>query len=254
MNDLNNIIVTDIIDVITVFSQKGRFEKMNNRKCYGLSFCAEGKITYTHNQKNYVSDPHHAIILPKGQSYTIYGNESGVFPVINFECSNFLCDTMMVLPIENVDFAMRDFVQMKNLFLFERNRTKVISLFYNIIHDFCESAGIAGNSILLSAIRYLENNYSLPELTNKMLADQCNISEVYFRKLFTKQFDVTPRQYIIDLRINKAKQLLTDGIFKINVVSEKCGFTNPYHFSRLFKEKTGLTPTQYLQQNRILKI
>ncbi|MBQ4145799.1 MAG: helix-turn-helix transcriptional regulator [Clostridia bacterium] len=254
MNDLNNIIVTDIIDVITVFSQKGRFEKMNNRKCYGLSFCAEGKITYTHNQKNYVSDPHHAIILPKGQSYTICGNESGVFPVINFECSNFLCDTMMVLPIENVDFAMRDFVQMKNLFLFERNRTKVISLFYNIIHTFCESADISGNSILLSAIRYLENNYSLPELTNKMLADQCNISEVYFRKLFTKQFDVTPRQYIIDLRINKAKQLLTEGIFKINVVSEKCGFTNPYHFSRLFKEKTGLTPTQYLQQNRILKI
>ncbi len=254
MDNFNKIVVTDIIDVITVFSPAGRYEKMNDRKSYGLSFCAEGKITYTHNNKNYVSDPHHAIILPKGQSYTIRGDKTGKFPLINFECAEFLCDTMIVLPIENIDFVMRDFIQMKNLFLFERNRTKVMSLFYNIIHNFCESAAIPRNSILLPAIKYLENNYSFSELTNKILADQCNISEVYFRKLFAEQYGITPRQYIIDIRINKAKQLLTDGILKINVVSEKCGFSNPYHFSRLFKEKTGLTPTEYLKQNRILKI
>ena len=254
MNDLNKIVVTDIIDVRTVFSQKGRYEKMNNRKHYGLSFCNEGQITYTHNNKNYVSDPHHAIILPKGQSYTIRGDENGVFPIINFDCADFLCDTMIVLPIENIDFIMKDFTQMKNLFLFERSRAKVMSLFYDIIHSFCESAAISENRILLPAIKYLENNYSLPELTNKILADQCNISEVHFRKLFTDQYGITPRQYIIDIRINKAKQLLTDGIFKINAVSEKSGFSNPYHFSRLFKEKTGLTPTEYMKQNRSLYI
>lgn len=254
MNNLNKIIVTDITDVISVFSPKGRIKKMKNRKCYGLSFCADGKITYTHNNKNYVSDPHHAIILPKNQSYTIRGDNSGVFPVINFECADFLCDTIIVLPVENIDSIMTDFVQMKKLFLFERNRAKVMSLFYNIIHSFSETAAVSGNSILRPAIKYLENNYSLPELTNKILADQCNISEVYFRKLFTEQYGITPRQHIIDIRINRAKQLLTDGILKINVVSEKCGFSNPYHFSRLFKEKTGLTPTEYLKQNRNLKI
>ncbi len=254
MDNLNKIIVTDIIDVVTVFSQKGRYEKMNNRKCYGLSFCDEGQITYTHNKKNYVSDPHHAIILPKGQSYTIRSDKSGIFSVINFECDNFECDTMIVLPVKNIDFVMTDFVQMKKLFLFKRNRAKVMSLFYNIIHSFSESASVFGNSILMPAIEYLENNYSSPGITNKILADKCNISEVYFRKLFAKQYRITPKQYIIDIRINKAKQLLTDGIFKINVVSEKCGFSNPYHFSRLFKEKTGLTPTEYLKKNRILEI
>lgn len=254
MNRLNKIVVTDVKEVITVFSKKGRLEKMNNRKYYGLSFCNEGQITYTHNNKNYISDPHHAIILPKGQSYTIHGDKSGMFPVINFECADFLCDTMIVLPVENIDFVMKEFIHMKNLFLFEKNRAKVMSLLYNIIHSFFESADISENSILLPAINYLENNFSLPELTNKVLADQCKISEVYFRKLFTEQYGIAPRQYIIDIRINKAKQLLTDGILKINNISEKCGFSNPYHFSRLFKEKTGLTPTQYLKQNRILKI
>lgn len=254
MNYLDKIVITDIINILTIFSTKGRYEKMNSRKCYGLSFCSEGQITYTHNKKEYVSNPHSAIILPKGQSYTIRGDKSGIFPVINFECSDFLCDTMVVLPVENIDLVMRDFVQMKNLFLFERNRAKVMSLFYNIIHTLSESAAISGNSILLPAIKFLENNYSLSALTNKILADKCNISEVHFRNLFTEQYGITPRQYIIDLRINKAKQLLTDGILKINAVSEKCGFSNPYHFSRLFKEKTGLTPTEYIKQNRILEI
>lgn len=254
MNNLNKIVVTDITDVVTVFSRKGRTENMNNRKYYGLSFCAEGKITYTHNNKNYVSDPHHAIILPKNQSYTIRCDNDGVFPVINFECTDFLCDTMIVLPVENIDIIMTDFIQMKNLFPFERNKAKVMSLFYNIIHSFSETAAVSEYNILRPAIKYLENNFSLPDLTNKILANHCNISEVYFRKLFTAQYGITPRQYIIDIRINKAKQLLTDGIFKISAVSEKCGFSNPYHFSRLFKEKTGLTPTEYLKQNKISKI
>ena len=253
MINLNKIVVTDIISVMTVFSPRGRFEKMNKRKFYGLSFCNQGQIIYTHKQKEYISNPDYAIILPKGESYSIYGDKNGTFPVINFECEGFLCDTIVTLPVENVDTIMRDFTQMKNLFLFERNRPKGISLFYNIIHHLTNSS-VSEHSVLLPAIKYLEKNYSSPEITNKKLADQCRISEVYFRKLFTEEYGTTPRQYIIDVRISKAKQLLEDGILKINAVSEKCGFSNPYHFSRLFKEKTGLTPTEYLKQNKNLKI
>ncbi len=253
MNRLNSIIITDIDGVFTVVSQKGNLEKMDNRKSYGLSFCEEGQITYIHNQKEYVCDPYHAVILPKGQSYTIRRDKYGKFSLINFECMDFLCDTMIVLPIESIESATRDFYMMKNLFQFKKNRTKVISLFYNIIHKFSVT-DITGNKILLPAIKYLESNYSDSRLTNSVLADKCNISEVYFRKLFIQQYGITPRQYIIDIRINKAKQLLTDGILKINAISELCGFSNPYHFCRLFKEKTGLTPTNYMRQNRIFEI
>lgn len=253
MNNLNKIVLTDITDVIAVFSPKGRFVKMHNRKCYGLSFCKEGQITYTHKGKEYISDSDHAIILPMGQSYSLYGDKTGIFSVINFECRDFLCDTMMILPVRNIDSLMSDFTQMKNLFLFEENRTKVMSIFYNIIHTLTTDAATRYN-ILLPAVKYLESNYSSPDITNAVLAGQCNISEVYFRKLFTSQYGITPRQYIIDIRINKAKQLLTDGILKINAISEKCGFSNPYHFCRLFKDKTGLTPTEYGKQNKIFEI
>ena len=106
----------------------------------------------------------------------------------------------------------------------------------------------------MPAIKYLETNYQNPNLTNSELAEQCKISEIYFRRIFTSYYNMTPRQFLIDIRINKAKLLLSEGALKINAVAVKCGFSNQYHFCRVFKEKTGLTPTEYVKQNRIYKI
>ncbi len=253
MDILDNIVITDITEIVTVSSSRGRTAKITNRPSYGLSFCTEGQITYTQNGKEYISDPAHAVILPMGESYSIYGDKKGVFPVINFGCSEFLCDEIIVIPIGNPESYIKDYEQMKSLMLFRKNRTKIISILYSIIHRLSVSGSISSET-LLPAIRYLESNYTNPNLTNALLAHQCAISEVYFRKLFSKHYNTTPKQYVMDIRIDKAKQLLTDGILKINVISEKSGFSNSYHFCRVFKEKTGLTPTEYMKQNKIYKI
>lgn len=50
------------------------------------------------------------------------------------------------------------------------------------------------------------------------------------------------------------KALFTEGTEKIGAVAEACEFSSPYHFCRIFREKTGLTPTAYRQQNRIYTI
>lgn len=252
MRNLDKIIITDITNVVTVSSPKGRFEKITNRKSYGLSFCLDGQITYTHNGKKYVSDKEHAVILPQGQSYTLYGDKKGLFPVINFKCMNFLCNTIAVLPIQNSESFIKDYEQIKALFLFDGNRAKIMSIFYNIMHKLLYYR-IFDNT-LIPALKYIEKNYRNPNLTNAMLAQECNISEIYFRKLFKKQCNVTPKQFIIDVRIQRAKQLLSEGILKINVISDECGFSNHYHFCRVFKEKTGITPTEYMKQNRVYKI
>ena len=81
---LSNITITDIKEIFTVFSPKGRFVKIENRKCFGLSFCIDGQITYTHNGNKIISDKNYAVILPEGQTYTLYGDKTGSFPVINF--------------------------------------------------------------------------------------------------------------------------------------------------------------------------
>ena len=249
---LNEIIITDITDIFTVFSPKGRSAKIQNRDSYALSFCEEGQITYTHNGNKFISDKDHAVILPQGQSYSIYGDKTGSFPVINFTCADILCDTVISLPIDNSKSYMKDFNRLQSLSLFGENRTEMMSIFYHMLHRL--SSQNSSCQVILPAIKYLENNYQNPNLTNKKLAEQCKLSEVYFRRVFTNYYNMSPKQFLIDIRINKAKQLLSEGAMKINVIASNCGFSNQYHFCRIFKEKTGLTPTEYMKQNMIYKL
>ena len=252
MNTLNKITVTDIKQLFTVPSSRGRKEEIRNRKSYGLSFCAQGKITYTINGKHFISDNKHAVILPKGKSYSIYGNESGLFPVINFDCAEPLCNEVISLPIQHSDTYIKDFEKMKALSLFEGNRAKMMGIFYTML-DRLSKEGSARN-IIAPAIRHIENSYQNPRLSNTELAKLCNISEVYFRRLFAEAYKTTPKQFIVDISINKAKQLLSEGILKISAIAAQCGFTNQYHFCRIFKEKTGVTPSEYIKRKRVYKI
>ena len=158
MELLKNIVLTKIEELLTIHSPRGRFETINNRKWYGLSFCRDGQITYLHNGKEFVSDKNHAIFIPKGASYSLRGDKKGIFPVINFCAENFPCDEFMLVPISDTDVFLHDFEQMKALSLFDRNRAKVISIFYDIIHRLTVSQSSAPG-IIQSIQGYIEKNY-----------------------------------------------------------------------------------------------
>lgn len=249
---LNNITILDIYDVLVVSSPKGRFAKIENRFCYGLSFCLDGQITYTHNQKSVVSDKSCAILLPRGQTYTLKGDKSGSFPVINFACNEEICDTVIALPIQNASAYIRDFNRLMSLSLFDGSRAEMMSVFYHMLHSLSLENAVC--KTIMPAIEYIEKNYHKPDISNIFLAKLCNISEIYFRQLFKKHYKTTPHQFITDIRIKKSEQLLAEGNLKIYAVAEKCGFTNQYHFSRMFKEKIGLTPGEYMKINKNIKI
>ncbi len=244
----NSITVTEITDVFTVYSAKGRRELMTSRRCYGLSLCSEGQITYIQNGVKYVSDRDHAVILPKYGSYFIRGDQTGYFPVINFECTNNICDTVTVIPIQNTEQLIFDYERLKKLFYFDGDRAQIFSIFYGMLHKLCPD-DIPHK--LKKAIQLIHSDFCDPSLTNTKLAAECNVSEIYFRKLFAKHFGSSPKQFIIDMRIQNAKQLLAEGNLSIEAISEKCGFSNPYHFCRVFKQRIGTTPSKYRKENLI---
>jgi AraC-like DNA-binding protein len=249
--NLDNVTVTEISDVFTVYSEKGGSDSMSDRKSYGLSLCSGGQITYIQNGREYVSDNTCAVILPKGGTYFIKRDKTGSFPVINFDCLDFLCDTVTVLPVHNMEELIADYERLKKLFCFGANRAQAFSIFYDMLHKLCVDEI---PSELRGAMRRIRSDFCNASLTNATLAAECNISEVYFRKLFVKHFGVSPKQFIIDTRIQKAKQMLSEGVLSASAVSERCGFSNPYHFCRLFKKHTGITPSQYRKENMIFKI
>ena len=249
MISLNNVTITELYDVFTVSSTNDRMPKMINRPTYGISLCINGEIIYSHKNKKYTSDKNHVIILPKGESYSISRSIPGLFPLINFDCLDFLCDEIISIPVENMGLYVSLYKKMKKLSIFDNKRQKLMSVFYDIL-DHLSEEGLS-RSIITPAIAYIQSNFHNPHLNSAELAAICHISESHFRRVFHEYLKVSPKQFIIDTRILKAKDLLSEGDLKIQAVCEKCGFTNQYHFCRLFKEKTGQTPTQYREKNII---
>lgn len=243
--------ITEIVGTVTVHSLRGKNGRTENRKSYALSLCIDGQITYVHNGVEYVSDKNHAVILPKGKSYELRREKTGDFPVINFNCVGNLCDTVTPIRTENTEELVSLYKKIRALVCSSGNKMRTLSLFYEMLHVLTESDT---PYVLREALRIINEQYSSPSLTNERLAAACGVSEVYFRRIFTNHLGTSPKQYIIDFRLKRAKQLLTENARSVREISEDCGFASPYHFARIFREHEGLTPTEYRRKNRIYGI
>lgn len=249
MFTFDQVVVTSVDGVATVYSEKNRVLNMVDRPWWGLSFCIDGKITYTHKGVDYVSDQSCAVILPKGASYRLFGSETGRFPLINFQCKGLSLDAPLLIPLANPDGYLASFETLERGMLFPNAHTKAMSILYDLFYRL--SGEQTEQGILFPALQFLQNHFADSDISNPLLAQKCGISEVYFRQLFTKQLGIGPKQYVLDLRLGSAKQLLSNTLLSIEAVGEACGFPNPYHFSRTFKNATGLTPSAYRRKNKI---
>ena len=113
MSDFGQIKVTEISEVITVLAPTGRHMEITNRPFFGLSFCKEGKIIYTHNGKRFVSDKDCAIFLPSGATYELYNNSGGAFPLVNFKCAEPFTDEFIIIPLQNNSDYIKDFERLR---------------------------------------------------------------------------------------------------------------------------------------------
>jgi len=72
-----------------------------------------------------------------------------------------------------------------------------------------------------------------------------------FRQAFKKSTGLSPNQYYLNIRLNKAKELLTSTSLNINEIAYHTGFESIFYFSKLFKKKNGVSPKDY--RNEIQK-
>jgi len=253
MTDFQNAVITKVEPPLMVHSEKGRHVQMTHRRCFGLSLCISGQITYRMNGREFVSTSGTAVLLPQGATYTLTGDQDGVFPVINFLCENFTCDEILVLPLHNRQGCLNLFEGLQKAFVAGHSSFSVFSLFYQLLNEITLPNSVPQHH-LAPAIKYIEQELPSTALSNQRLAEYLGISEVYLRKLFLRHLGTTPKQYILNLRLQKAKQLLTDTDRSVSSISEACGFSGVYHFSRAFKQKFGRSPTQFAAENRVFRI
>jgi AraC-like DNA-binding protein len=101
-----------------------------------------------------------------------------------------------------------------------------------------------GGGVLDIAKAYIEQYYMM-DLDLDKVASICGYSPSYFSRSFRKYFGINFVQYLQQVRLDNAKQLLKSSSMTVAEISEKTGFQSLSYFSTIFKRETGLSPNQY---------
>jgi AraC family transcriptional regulator len=110
------------------------------------------------------------------------------------------------------------------------------------------SASIAEDGLstakLEQSIAYINEHLS-ENVTMTEIAATLGLSPAYFCRLFKRSIGITPHQYLIQQRLARSKQLLSQKDIRIVDIANQCGFANPSHFARCFRKSMGISPQQF---------
>lgn len=95
-----------------------------------------------------------------------------------------------------------------------------------------------------SVCRYMKEHYS-EKITLTSIADSVGFSKYYISRLFKKHMGVTIIDYLIKIRLDKAKELLEKGDYSIKQISFMVGYSDPNYFTWSFKKYLGLSPIKF---------
>ncbi len=145
--------------------------------------------------------------------------------------------------------------EIENLYLL--NRAESFKDLCMVTAKICENIcigianqGYSGNSsLILKACQYINENYR-NKLTLKMVADELYINVSYLSTLFKKELGKGFTEYINDIRLKHTKDLLTSTNLNLMDISSAAGFDCQSYFAKVFKNKTGITPSEYRKNNQ----
>ncbi len=106
------------------------------------------------------------------------------------------------------------------------------------------------NEIYIHTDGYVREHFTEPNLNVSAIGEHLNMSAFYVSKIFKQYSGVKLTNFIHDLRIDLAKKMLVENPdAKVNDIANAVGYDNPRNFLKIFKEKTGMAPTQYRKLN-----
>ena len=127
----------------------------------------------------------------------------------------------------------------------------IITRYYDLLSGVSQQKASHTDAISAYALRYIDEHYADPEFNLSALSYAMHVSLSHLSTVFKQTTGVNLSAYVTELRLEQARKLLSDMHYSISEVSSLSGYSDAKYFAKLFKKKTGSTPSEY--RNLILQ-
>jgi len=157
----------------------------------------------------------------------------------------------LIYEFEEDNSSFNNFVGIKNDYYKISTFQEIYHIFVEDIKSLCnrfdDERNKKAKNILFVAIQYIKANY-MNEITLEEVAKHAGFSPNYFSRLFKSEFNKSFIDYLTNIRVEVAKELVMEGDRNISDIAWAVGYHDPNYFTKVFKKNVGLAPSEYKEQ------
>lgn len=256
--DISALIISKIKDVYSVKLEEETSAASSLSSC-ALIIKRQGRSVYRVGGKSYVADSNNIVFIPAKTQYSLDVEECGDCTVIEFDIQNEKIPPICNYFIDNGSDIIKTAKNIEHYWKLQgpAYHSKCLSEMYSLITQISTidayTYSLVGKYHLIHrSVKFIESNYARQDLYTPMLAEMSGIGETYYRSIFISVFNMPPARYIQLYRVEKAKELLLNSSGLVEDIAVAVGFANSSYFCKVFKNTTGLTPSEFVEKGRCL--
>jgi len=223
------------------FHQEGVFE-VKARPYAALSFRVNGTGIFDIGTRHLTTKPGDVLFLPADTPYQVEYSVSESIVVHFCECNYSEAENIC---LENSARIRLCFEHLLEAWGQHHSINQAKAIIYDTLDKIASDQKRSfADTAVAACVRYMEEHFCDPTLDIERVCSVAFISASSLQRAFVKCFGVSPKQYLIRLRMDYAFELLTKNDISVKQVSFACGFTDEKYFSRAFRKKYGYPPSQ----------
>lgn len=227
--------------------KSGHFYGPAIRTYWLIHFVVSGFGTFKINENEYKIRPGEMFIIPP---YVETYYEADKINPWNYIWIGFTTDSALADSLPHtlkLPEAAEIFNTMKNCEDFSEGRSAFLSARLWDLFALILGRNNSRNDYVKTALDCIHSEYMMG-ITIEEIANRLNIERTYFYTIFKKKVGISPKQYLLNLRMNCAAALIKNQNVSVSIAGFSVGYTDIFTFSKMFKKHFGLSPTQYAKQ------
>jgi len=226
------------------------FDEIANSQEQVLWYPAEEQLKFIHSLKQ--GDKVVALESLENMFKSIEKNQSSILILkyIYYDIVNMIIKSINEMKISNLDYNIENLLKFSNIEELEKETKVIVQKLCEVIKENKSSKSAELNNRILV---YIDSNFNNANLSLESVADEFGFSIYYLSRFFKEHTTHTFTDYVINLRIKKAKELLSTTDLPIKEIVSNIGYTDLTYFMKRFKKIEGITPGQYRELYKVIK-